>query len=371
MSRFLIIFVSVYSCMHAFFYYRARAVLPPGAWARWLSVLFLILMVFAPIITRLLERGGHDLAARFMAYVGYTWMGFLFVSFWGFLLVLAADLVLQGVHALSRVPVPDLSSRGVAAAVLVLAGLTCIYGFFEARAVRVERVTVTTNKLPQDVDRLKIAQISDVHLGLLVGSRRLESILDQVRKENPDMLVCTGDLVDGNIDRMDRINMAINEIEPRYGKFAVTGNHEYYAGLDRSLEFEKSFGFHMLRGEVENVAGVIRIAGVDDPTGSASVDEAALLSSGENGLFTLFLKHRPEVAEGSLGLFDLQLSGHTHRGQIFPFCFFTGLAYPMQNGFYELPKGSALYTSRGSGTWGPPMRVLSPPEVTIIELVRG
>lgn len=370
MSRFLLIFISVYSSMHAFFYYRVRVLLPAGGAVKVFSVLFLLLMVFAPIITRLMERNGYDLPARLMAYIGYTWMGFLFVCFWGLLLVFAANLALKGLHFAAGLRVPDLSAKGITAAVLVLAGLTCIYGFFEARSIRLERVTVKTAKLPAGVNQLKVAQISDVHLGLLVGNERLQTILDKVRSERPDIFVCTGDLVDGNIDRMDEINVAINAINPRYGKFAVTGNHEYYAGLGRSLRFMQAFGFEVLRGEIKNVENIIQIAGVDDPAGGASVDEASLFSSGESSLFTLFLKHRPEVNKESLGLFDLQLSGHTHRGQIFPFRFFTGMAYPMQDGFYELEKGSSLYTSRGSGTWGPPIRVLSPPELTIIELIR-
>jgi len=370
MSLFILIFISAYSSMHAFFYYRARVLLPYGGAVRVFSILFLVLMVFAPIITRLLERNGCDFAARLMAYIGYAWMGFLFISFCGLLLLFAANLALKGLHCVAGISVLDLAGRGITAAVLVLAGLTCIYGFFEARSIRVERVVVKTTKLPAGVNHLKIAQISDVHLGLLVGNERLKSILDKVRIERPDILVCTGDLVDGNIDRMDQINVAINEINPRYGKFAVTGNHEYYAGLDRSIKFLQTFGFEVLRGETRNVENIIRIAGVDDPAGGVSVEEASLLSSGSNTLFTLFLKHRPQVDIKTLGLFDLQLSGHTHRGQIFPFRFFTGMVYPMQNGFHELGKGSSLYTSRGSGTWGPPVRVLSPPEVTMIELVR-
>jgi predicted MPP superfamily phosphohydrolase len=159
-------------------------------------------------------------------------------------------------------------------------------------------------------------------------------------------------------------------ISTRYGKYAVTGNHEYIAGLTQSLEHIRQFGFKLLRQEAVTVDNVLTIVGIDDPMEGSTTDETALLSSLESDRFILFLKHRPDVPEGSRGLFDLQLSGHTHRGQIFPFSLITGRVYPLQDGLYDLEKGSKLYTSRGSGTWGPPMRVLSPPEVTIIELVR-
>jgi hypothetical protein len=160
------------------------------------------------------------------------------------------------------------------------------------------------------------------------------------------------------------------QIRPRLGKYAVTGNHEFYAGLAQALETIERSGFRVLRGEGVTLDGVVNIVGVDDPTGGNTIDEASLLGSIQNGIFTLYLKHRPEVLEESCGLFDLQLSGHAHRGQIFPFRFLTGMVYPMQNGLYDLASGSKLYTSRGSGTWGPPIRVLSPPEITIIELVK-
>jgi predicted MPP superfamily phosphohydrolase len=160
------------------------------------------------------------------------------------------------------------------------------------------------------------------------------------------------------------------KLQPRLGKYAITGNHEVYAGLAESVRAEEGFGFRMLGGEVKTIDDVLNIVGVDDPATGRHEDEKTILGRVKNGLFTLFLKHRPDPAGESLGLFDLQLSGHTHYGQLFPFRYISSLFYPFQNGPYYLPKGSILYTSRGSGTWGPPIRVLAPPEVTIFDLVR-
>ena len=129
----------------------------------------------------------------------------------------------------------------------------------------------------------------------------------------------------------------------------------------------------VLRGEGLVVHGVVNIAGVDDPAGKPfqykDVPEKVLLSSLPRHLFTVLLKHRPVVDKDALGLFDLQLSGHTHKGQIYPFRYLTRLAFPLYTGYHELPGNAHLYVSRGSGTWGPPIRFLTPPEVTIIELV--
>jgi hypothetical protein len=164
------------------------------------------------------------------------------------------------------------------------------------------------------------------------------------------------------------------EIKTPLGKYAVTGNHELYAGLDRSLDFTKKAGFRVLRGESASVEGLITIAGVDDPvvrgySRSRDVPEKELLSGVPRDRFTLFLKHRPEVERSAVGLFDLQLSGHAHKGQIFPFSLIHRFIYDHLAGLYDLASGSRIYVSRGSGTWGPPIRFLAPPEVTVIDLV--
>jgi predicted MPP superfamily phosphohydrolase len=259
-------------------------------------------------------------------------------------------------------------------AALVLSLLVTVYGLFEAVHIRTERVTIKTAKIPESIGRLKIAQISDVHLGLLVREGRLRRITEAVNAEKPDILVSTGDLVDGEIDDLAGLAAVLRDVHTPYGKFAVTGNHEFYAGIDRSVEFTEKAGFQMLRGEARVIPGLINIAGVDDPTGNRfgsarSVSEEEVLSSLPRERFTLLLKHRPLVEEDAQGLFDLQLSGHAHKGQIFPASLLVEAIYPTGAGFLPLQKGSSLYVSRGAGTWGPPIRFLASPEVTVIELV--
>ena len=182
--------------------------------------------------------------------------------------------------------------------------------------------------------------------------------------------------MDGQTDSLNGVGTLLREIKAPLGKFAVTGNHEFYAGLDRSLEFMKQAGFHVLRGEATTVAGLINIAGIDDPVvrgygRSREVPEKELLSGLPKDKFTLFLKHRPDVEKSAEGLFDLQLSGHAHKGQIFPFTLIVRFVFPQIAGLYDFSSGSYLYVSRGSGTWGPPIRFLAPPEVTIIDIVPG
>lgn len=311
-----------------------------------------------------------------MAYVGYTWMGFLFLFF---CVAFTLDVYRLLIH-LARLALHldlsgiALSARRCLAISLLLAFIFSVYGAFEAMAVRTETVTVKTPKIPKTAGRLRIAQISDIHLGLMVGEKRLENILARVRSAAPDILVSTGDLVDGQMDSLAGLLQLFKDIQPKYGKFAITGNHEFYAGIDRSLEFIRRAGFTILRGEGRSIAGLLTIAGVDDPTVQRSapvqtVSEKELLLKFPRETFTLLLKHRPVINKEALGSFDLQLSGHTHKGQIFPFNVVTKLYYPNLYGLFHLEHKSLLYVSRGSGTWGPPIRFWAAPEVTLIDLI--
>ena len=179
--------------------------------------------------------------------------------------------------------------------------------------------------------------------------------MDRVREADPDILVSTGDLVDGQMTDMDGLADMLKAVRPRYGKFAVTGNHGIYSGLGQALAFTRTAGFHVLQQEAVVVGDAINVVGVDDPAGpgygSSSTGEHKVLSAASNGKFTLFLKHRPVVDRESLRLFDLQLSGHVHDGQIFPFRLITRLFYPLIAGYYPFGPHAGLYVS-GDGHMG-------------------
>lgn len=378
MTLFLLTFFLLYGSMHLYAFLKAKSALAFNTATGVCVALFMLIMVFAPIIIRFSEKAGFEFFARLMSYIGYTWLGILvlFISlslvfdFYRFV-IYSGEVILK--KDFSSITIPNSYAFFIT---LSLAILIAMYGYFEARNIRTETLIVKSPKIPVEIGRLRIVQISDVHLGLIVGEERLKRILKEVKRADPDILVSTGDLVDGQIDNLSELAELLKEINPRYGKFAITGNHEFYAGLSQSLSFVEKAGFRLLRGEKVNIAGVITIAGVDDPQGktyglSREIEEKELLSGIPHKTFTLLLKHRPIVDKNSLGLFDLQLSGHVHRGQIFPFNIITGFYYPTQAGLANLPNSSQIYVSRGSGTWGPPIRFLSPPEVTVIELVHS
>ncbi|MBW1699447.1 MAG: metallophosphoesterase [Deltaproteobacteria bacterium] len=376
MLIFLLVFISIYSLLH--FYglvkvLRAHVLNTSGLVA---LIIFMLIMIFAPILVRLLETANFDKTARMLAYIGYCWMGVLFLFVCTALvldiyriLLTTGTLILP--FDLSRMA---LTSRQIFFVSLAVSATVAIYGSFEANRIQTEHITIKTPKIPKEVGRVRIVQISDVHIGLIVGENRLEKILDRVIAAEPDILISTGDLVDGQMDDVSTLTEMFRKIPAKMGKYAITGNHEFYAGLKRALKFTKNAGFTILRGEALSINGFLNIAGVDDMAGNSygltrNISEKALLSALDRDKFTLFLKHRPLLEKDATGLYDLQLSGHVHKGQIFPFSLVTMLFYPEDAGMLALDNNAFLYVSRGCGTWGPPIRFLSPPEVTIIDLV--
>lgn len=369
--KFLLAYLLIYSGVHGAFFHRFRILLPGKGGTTVFFLIFLGVMVLSPLISRILEIKGYDAMARCMAFVAYFWMGFLFLAFTGSLLLHLLELMSWAVRTLTSFSFPVFAGKPPAAVLAALCFGLVVYGYFEASRMTIAREVITTDKLPPRIDAIRVVQISDVHLGIITRDKGLTKIMDAVKTLSPDLLVCTGDLVDGSMQNLMHLSEIIKAVAPPYGKYAVTGNHEYYAGLDHSLEFMQKAGFDVLRGEVRLAGNIINVAGVDDGGrfGKSATDQT--LDRIHNNLFTLYLKHRPEIPESTLGKFDLQLSGHTHNGQIFPFKYLVSLEFPFIRGYYELEKNAALYVSRGSGTWGPPIRLLSPPEITLIEIVRG
>ncbi len=373
---FLFVFFSLYGGMHLYGFIKVKRALEIGPRLTITLTIFMATMIFAPIIVRISERHGFELSARFMAYIGYTWMGLLFI-FVSVALVLDIYRLLLYIGQLilhTDLSAIIFSSRNSFIIALLFSVVIAVYGAFEAAIIRTEHVTIETDKIPEIVGRFRIVQISDVHLGLIVGERRLKRIINQIKEANPEILVSTGDLVDGQMDDPSNFTDMLRKIVTRDGKFAIMGNHEFYAGADRSLDFIEKSGFTILRGDGMNVSSWLNIVGVDDTAGKRyglvkDISEKELLSKFSGEKFTLLLKHRPLLDEDATGLFDLQLSGHTHKGQIFPFSLITMLSYPIHAGLLKLEPNSQIYVSRGSGTWGPPIRFLSPPEVTLIEIV--
>ncbi len=378
MSLFLLSFFLVYGSMHAYALLKARSALAFGLGTTLALLALLVILLCAPIVTHQLSRRGYEEAARIVAYVGYLWMGFLFFFS---CLNLFADLLrlplrVMGGGGIAADAAAGLAGRSVFLCIAGLAVALSAYAIVEATRIQVVLVRLVTDRLPASVPFLRIAQITDLHLGLVHRNGKAREVAAIVARERPDIFVSTGDLVDGQLDGVAELAEILHRIPAPRGKFAVLGNHEYYAGVDRAIDFTRKSGFTLLRDDSVTIDGAVRIAGVDDPAGArfgrtGGTDETTLLGNRPDGRFTVLLKHRPQLDPATGGKFDLQLSGHTHHGQIFPFRLLTRLVFPLLAGDHPVPGGGILHVSRGTGTWGPPMRFLAPPEITVVEIERS
>ena len=370
MIWFILTFMCLYGAMHALIYWGMMPLLSGKRYLPAASRIWMGIMLVAPVAVRLLDRHGYPEVARYLAWIGYSWMGLAFLAFSMLLPVLCWDLLALALHSL-KPTLPRLTVHSPTCAIIVVVctlGMG-MYGFYEAAYLRVERVILISDKLPPGTPPIRVAQVSDLHLGLLQREKALTPVITILQRLQPDLLVVTGDMVDAQMDHLNGLTDMWRSIDPPLGKFAVLGNHEVYAGLQPSLDFLQRSGFTLLRNRAITIGDFLLLAGVDDPAVSPTLNALSTLPAQEAKRFKILLKHRPAFAPEHSGLFDLQLSGHAHRGQIFPFNLLTHIAYPMQNGLYQLPWGGILYASRGTGSWGPPMRIGAPPEITLFEIV--
>jgi len=373
MSIFLLTFLSIYGGMHAYLFWKVSAAFPSVSPWRLLMVAFLVVMMFLPFASRRAEASGALAAARVLYLVSWCWMVGLF---WFCVVGVGVEgwnAVGRSLHALRasgyRMPLVDARSQVVAAAVLIAIGFA--WGCVEARHVRLRSIRMRSSRLPPGSPPLRIVHISDLHLSLHQGEEHARKVVGLVNSARPDIVVCTGDLADSPEAGLGRAAELLRSVDPPLGKFACTGNHEFYHGIESAEAFHRAAGFVLLRGRATTPGGRLMVAGVDDPAGArvgadCSLDEAKALGSDPGRPFTVLLKHRPVVSPDALGRFDLQLSGHTHGGQVFPFGWIVRFFFRNVYGWRELRGGGALYVTSGAGSWGPPVRVFAPPEVVLI-----
>lgn len=371
---FLAVFLSVYGGMHYYIYKKVEPLLTTTqGYVTWVFVL----LVMMPLITQLMVHANWIGAARVAAGLGYTWMGFAFLFFW-FALI---NDVLRGLLWLSSKadrfdtsPWLVLSSPQVTVAILVMALAACVYGAYAATQIHLTQVKVHTSKFAPGEATFRIVQISDLHLGLLTSEARVRQLVETINGLQPNLIVSTGDLIDMQTNHIGRFARTLRSLHATHGCYAVTGNHEAFAGLDAALTFTREAGFTLLSAQGQPVGNRLNLVGVDDPTVTRAAaqpppPEASVLQQFDNGRMTILLKHQPVVNEASTPYLDLQLSGHVHGGQIFPFGLFTWLVYRADMGLSQVAPETWLNVTYGSGTWGPPIRFLAPPEIVIIDIL--
>ena len=301
------------------------------------------------------------------------------MGFFSWLLVLTFGRDLTLLAALMLEPVARAEwARLSAIGVLLATPVITVVGFFMARTVaRVVEVDVPLTGLPPELHGFTIAQISDIHVGPTIKRAFVERIVARVNLLGADMVAITGDLVDGSVGELAHHTEPLRNLASRHGTYVVTGNHEYYSGAHAWVRELRRLGTRVLMNEhvmIDHDGAALAVAGVTDYSAhhfdpSHRSDAPAAMAGVPRGAVKVLLAHQPRsAAEASAAGFDLQLSGHTHGGQFWPWNHFVRLQQPFTSGLHRLGL-MWLYISRGTGYWGPPMRFGIPSEITRIRLV--
>lgn len=361
---------------HLYLFYKLYAAFGKKKWLAAIGVFFILILM-----TWFFRRSFPGTVFQVWGVpVLYTWLGFLFISMpWLLLSDICRLFSLLMDKFTGKNWARFTAPRRLVPAVLIFCFCLALYAFWSAAHPRVRFVDFPTEKLPEDIERLRIVQLSDVHLSSLIRAPFLAKVLGHVAKLHPDFLVITGDLVDSDMRDRHQEAMLLRNTRGKYGNFAITGNHEEIVGLKQSLEFMEKAQLHVLQGERIEVAG-IELIGIDDPlvrsrAGTEKTPELhELIQDKAPDKFRLVLAHRPKIPQESIGLFDLQLSGHTHNGQIWPGNLIVQYLFkepaPGLSHYHGENGSSALYLNPGTGFWGPPMRLWAQPEITVIDLIR-
>ncbi len=327
----------------------------------------------------LLPKGWTVPQAKHPLAVLAPWIAMGFFS-WLLVLTVVRDLT---VAALALVGTPETLDgwiRASAFGVMALTPAITLVGFVLARRVApVVEVSVPVKGLHAALEGFTIAQISDIHVGPTIKRDFVEGIVAAVNRLTPDLVAITGDLVDGSVRELGPHTAPLAGLASRHGTYFVTGNHEYYSGAPAWIHELRRLGANVLLNEhvlLDHDGGQLAIAGVTDYSAHhfdpAQRSDAARAAAGvPEGTMKVLLAHQPRSAQGASDAgFDLQLSGHTHGGQFWPWNHFVRLQQPFTAGLHKLG-AMWVYISRGTGYWGPPMRFGSPSEITFIKLVRA
>ena len=374
MRTFLLIATALLGLLH---YYIGSRLLPAlglsdtAAALAWAVLALSVLLIPASLIARHITR--PPLADRL------TWAGSIAMGLFSSVLVLTTSRDLAQMLAASHLPpaFDTLSAQGV----VVLAAAVTLAGFINARrTASVVTVDVPLTNLPEALQGFTIAQISDIHVGPTIKRGYLDRIVDRVNTLQPDLIAVTGDLVDGSVRDLAPHTEPLKRLAARYGAYFVTGNHEYYSNAHAWIAEVERLGVKVLMNEhvvLDHGGARLVVAGVTDYTAHQfdprhrSDPLAALAGAPADAAAKVLLAHQPRSAEAAADAgFDLQLSGHTHGGQFFPWNLFVPLQQPFTAGLHKL-RDLWVYTSRGTGYWGPPKRFGAPSEITRVRLVRA
>ena len=326
----------------------------------------MIVLAFSFVPAALLAFRFHNFAVRFFYWIAAIWLGFLNYLFWASCLIRMSWLVFR----LLPFPQNPATTKPLFAGVFyALAALAGLYGLLNGRIIRIRRIAVHLPNLPASWRGRTAVLLSDLHLGSINGARFCRRLTALASSFNPDIAFLPGDIFDGTKGDLDRLIAPLKQLAPPYGIYFSTGNHEEFHDTAQYVEAVRRAGIRVLANELVTVDG-LQVAGVHYHDSSSPLHMKAAIDGlrPDRAVASILLNHAPtRLPIVEQAGFSLQLSGHTHGGQLFPFTWFTSRIYG--NFTYGLQRFGALqvYTSSGCGSWGPPMRVGTRPEMVLMK----
>jgi len=377
MSLFIIIALLIYSSINGYILWHIRSTLLHLHWPGQPFAWIIVFLMLAYPLGRIVESFYKCPPSSILIYLGAYYLGFMILLFTGYLI---GDLFRLISFALPKSIFQNVWGTAFGnywrVAVFILAFMGVIMGHFNARVLRIRSYDLTINKALKSVESLNVVMASDIHLGTIINTNRLQKIVDTINSLKPDIVLLVGDVVDEDVDKLIEHDMSpvLAQIKTTRGMFAVTGNHEYISGNPQTaVKYLEEAGVKMLQDEIALIDDQLYIVGRVDRsalqfTGVKRLRLTDLISPLDSSKPIILMDHQPfNLSEAMENGVDLQVSGHTHHGQIWPLNYITEKIYERSWGY--LRKGDTqYYVSSGAGTWGPPIRLGNVPEIVQLTL---
>jgi len=371
------IVLTIYFLVNYYIFIRGWQALPSGSKGRSIYIGLFLFLSLSYVAGRVLERFWLGPPANFLVWTGSFWLG---AMIYFVIILVIIDLVRLTNMALPIIPSAWLNNTEYTRLVLFGTVTTAVFALILSAHIntwfpKVNRVEISLNGEKSEMPGVNIALVSDIHLGSLTPKNRISKMVSRINSLEPDIILLAGDILDEDVGPVIHrdLGSAIKNLSAPLGVYGVTGNHEYIGGVDEAAEYLTSHGIHLIRDSVIKINNSFYLAGREDLTierfsGRTRKSAQELLKDTGDDLPVILLDHQPfRLEKAAAAGADLQLSGHTHHGQLWPFNFITRAVYTISSGFGEVD-GMKVYVSSGIGTWGPPMRLGTRPEIVKIRV---
>ncbi len=368
---FFSVFFTIYFAVNYYIFIRGFQALELFQPARIVYSIIFWIVATSYIIGKFVERRTTSLFTDILIWIGSFWFAFILYYF---LAIIGLDILrfinwVTGVVSIApeRYPLVKIDLfAGVSAMVIILV----LYGYLNAKHIRIKRFDLKIDKANQMAKQLKIVAASDIHLGTIIGRKPTKAIIDAINNLKPDIILLPGDIIDSEVEPVVKqdLGAVLKELYAPYGVYGVTGNHEYIGGVEPAVEYIRAHQVDILRDEIRTVAGITIVGREDRSAGQKRKTLAEIMKEVDRTKPVVLMDHQPfKLEEAETEGVDLQLSGHTHRGQLWPLSYITKKIYEIDWG-YLLKGKTHYYVSSGVGTWGPPTKIGNDAEIIELNL---